>query len=74
MKRKIVIKIQTECEKCRKKAMMVAAQTSGVNSVEMQGESKNQMVVIGEGIDVAALAKSVRKKIKNASLEIVQQL
>lgn len=46
----------------------------GVSSVELQGENKNQMVVIGDGIDAAALTSSVRKKIKNASLELVQQL
>ncbi|KAI3755920.1 hypothetical protein L1987_55729 [Smallanthus sonchifolius] len=74
MKKKIVINIQTKCEKCRTGAMKAAVKTSGVNSVKLQGEDKNQMVVIGEGVDAAALTKSVRKKIKNASLEMVQQL
>nr|GEW80809.1 heavy metal-associated isoprenylated plant protein 47-like [Tanacetum cinerariifolium] len=49
-------------------------QNDGVNSVELQGENKNQMVVIGDGVDAAALTSSVRKKVKNASLEMVQQL
>lgn len=53
---------------------MVAAQASGVNSVELQGDNKNQMVVMGEGIDAAALTSSVRKKVKYASLETVQQI
>ncbi|MFS7929020.1 hypothetical protein Hanom_Chr04g00327671 [Helianthus anomalus] len=74
MKNKIVINIQTNCEKCRTYAMKEAVKASGANSVELQGENKNRMVVIGEGVDAAALTKSVRKKIKNASLEIVQQL
>nr|GEV65596.1 retrotransposable element Tf2 [Tanacetum cinerariifolium] len=54
--------------------MMAAAKSLGVNSVELQGENKNQMVVIGDGVDAAALTSSVRKKVKNASLEMVQQL
>ncbi|XP_076938467.1 heavy metal-associated isoprenylated plant protein 47-like [Bidens hawaiensis] len=74
LQKKIVISIQTKCEKCRKEAMKVAVTASGVNSVEVQGGDKNQLVVIGEGVDAAALTKSVRKKIKNASLEMVQEL
>lgn len=46
----------------------------GVNSVELQGENKNQMVVIGDGVDAAALTCSVRKKVKNASLEMVEEM
>ncbi|CAH1444318.1 unnamed protein product [Lactuca virosa] len=76
MMQKIVIKMQPKCGRCRTKAMMIAAKASGscVSSVELQGENKNQMVVIGDGIDAAALTSSVRKKIKNASLEMVQQM
>ncbi|KAI3703796.1 hypothetical protein L1987_73993 [Smallanthus sonchifolius] len=74
MKKKIVINIQTNCDKCRTYAMKTAAETSGVISVELQGENKNKMMVIGDGVDAAALTKSIRKKIENASLEIVQQL
>ncbi|GKA45107.1 hypothetical protein Tco_0737903 [Tanacetum coccineum] len=66
--------MQPKCGKCRTKAMMAAAKSLGVNSVELQGENKNQMVVIGDRVDAAALTSSVRKKVKNASLEIVQQL
>ncbi|KAM0002175.1 putative heavy metal-associated isoprenylated plant protein [Helianthus debilis subsp. tardiflorus] len=74
LQKKIVINIQTSCEKCRTEAMKAAVKASGVNSVEVQGEDKKRMVVIGEGVDAAALTKLVRKKIKNASLEMVQQL
>ncbi|KAI3496853.1 hypothetical protein L1887_39231 [Cichorium endivia] len=74
MMQKIVIKMQPKCGRCRTKAMMIAAKASGVNSVELQGENKNQMVVIGDGVDAAALTSLVRKKIKNASLEMVQEL
>nr|GFB15903.1 RNA-directed DNA polymerase, eukaryota [Tanacetum cinerariifolium] len=63
-----------KCGKCRTKAMMDAAKSLGVNSVELQEENKNQMVVIEDGVDAAALTSSVRKKVKNASLEMVQQL
>nr|GEV00016.1 heavy metal-associated isoprenylated plant protein 47-like [Tanacetum cinerariifolium] len=66
--------MQPKCGKCQTKAMMAVAKSLGVNSVELQGENKNQMVVIGDGVDAAALTSSVRKKVKNASLEMVQQL
>nr|GEW34736.1 heavy metal-associated isoprenylated plant protein 47-like [Tanacetum cinerariifolium] len=54
--------MQPKCGKCRTKAMMAAAKSLGVNSVELQGKNKNQMVVIGDGVDAAALTSSVRKK------------
>ncbi|KAJ9551345.1 hypothetical protein OSB04_015390 [Centaurea solstitialis] len=46
----------------------------GVCSVELQGDNKNQMVVTGDGIDAATLTSLVRKKVKHASLETVQQI
>ncbi|KVI02316.1 heavy metal-associated isoprenylated plant protein 47-like [Cynara cardunculus var. scolymus] len=74
MTQRIVIKMQPKCGRCRTRAMMVAAQASGVYSVELQGDNKNQMVVTGDGINAAALTSSVRKKVKHASLETVQQI
>ncbi|PWA78958.1 Heavy metal-associated domain, HMA [Artemisia annua] len=70
----IVISFKPKCGKCRTKAMMVAAKALGVTSVELQGENKNYLVVIGDGVDAAALTSSVRKKVKHAALELVKEL
>lgn len=38
----------------------------------LQGEEKcNQIVVIGEAVDAAGLTSLIRKKVGNASLELV---
>ncbi|KAK1273515.1 hypothetical protein QJS04_geneDACA007829 [Acorus gramineus] len=50
------------CNKCRTKALKIAA-SFGVESVALEGEDKDQLVVIGEGIDAPCLAKTLRKKI-----------
>ncbi|KAJ9551344.1 hypothetical protein OSB04_015389 [Centaurea solstitialis] len=77
--------MQPKCGRCRTRAMMVYVQWNckgitrirscvGVCSVELQGDNKNQMVVTGDGIDAATLTSLVRKKVKHASLETVQQI
>nr|GMC51723.1 heavy metal-associated isoprenylated plant protein 47-like [Ipomoea batatas]GMC53701.1 heavy metal-associated isoprenylated plant protein 47-like [Ipomoea batatas]GME15722.1 heavy metal-associated isoprenylated plant protein 47-like [Ipomoea batatas] len=72
MQQRIVIRVQLKCQKCRSKAMMIAAKSSGVTSVALQGEEKcNQIVVIGEAVDAAGLTSLIRKKVGNASLELV---
>ncbi|KAJ0044688.1 hypothetical protein Pint_03687 [Pistacia integerrima] len=73
MKQKIVIKVQMSCEKCRSKAMKIAAMADGVSKVEMQGAESDQLVVIGEGVDAVKLTRSLRKKLRYATLESVQE-
>lgn len=43
-------------------------------SVALEGEKKDQVVVIGDGVDAAGLTSSIRKKLGYASLELVQEL
>ncbi|XP_022877010.1 heavy metal-associated isoprenylated plant protein 47-like, partial [Olea europaea var. sylvestris] len=60
---RISIKVQFKCDKCRPTAMKIAAGTSGVVSVAIEGEKKDQVVVLGEGVDAAALTSLLRKKV-----------
>ncbi|XP_075668385.1 heavy metal-associated isoprenylated plant protein 47-like [Castanea sativa] len=56
------------CDKCRSKAMKIASKANGVNSVAKEGSDRDQLVVIGEGIDSANLTCSLRKKLCYATL------
>ncbi|KAM7504275.1 hypothetical protein LguiB_003179 [Lonicera macranthoides] len=47
---------------------------AGVISVALEGEEKDKVVVIGDLVDAAALANSIRKKVGFASLELVDEL
>ena len=43
----------------------------GVNSAAVEGEDKNQIVVIGENIDVIELVKKLKKKVGFSTLNSV---
>ncbi|KAL0362908.1 UNVERIFIED_CONTAM: Disease resistance protein RGA5 [Sesamum calycinum] len=73
MQQKIVIKVQLKCNKCRSKAMSIAAMASGVLSVQLEGDKRDQVVVIGT-VDAAGMTTLLRKKIGHASLEFVDDL
>ncbi|TKY72292.1 Heavy metal transport/detoxification protein [Spatholobus suberectus] len=74
MKQKIVMKVQMNCQKCRSKALEVASGTNGVNSVSIEGESKDRVVVVGDGVDAAHLTSCMRKKVGYADLVTVAEL
>ena len=40
----------------------------------LEGEEKDKVVVIGDRVDAAALANSMRKKVGFASLELVDEV
>ena len=56
-----------------KKIVMINYQT-GVTSVAIEGADRSKVVVIGDGVDSANLAKSLRKKFCCANIETVQSL
>ncbi|KAL5720602.1 hypothetical protein ACHQM5_013256 [Ranunculus cassubicifolius] len=62
-KQKVVIKVSMSDEKSRTRAMKIAVSANGVVSAELQGDSRNQIVVTGEGIDSTRLTMSIRKKV-----------
>ncbi|RDX60183.1 Heavy metal-associated isoprenylated plant protein 47, partial [Mucuna pruriens] len=70
---KIVMKVQMNCSKCRTKALEVASGTNGVNSVSIEGESKDQVVVIGVGVDAVNLTSCMRKKVGYTDLVTVAE-
>ncbi|KAK9682494.1 hypothetical protein RND81_10G077600 [Saponaria officinalis] len=74
MKQKIVIKVFMRCEKCRKEVMKIAATADGVISVTLQGNDKDQVVVVGNEVDSAGLCTALRKKAGNATLLSVEEV
>ncbi|CAK7323373.1 unnamed protein product [Dovyalis caffra] len=68
MQQKIVLKVQMNCERCRTKALTVAAEADGVNFLGLEGEKKEKVVVIGDGVDVAKLASCLRKKVGHTDI------
>ncbi|KAK1617762.1 hypothetical protein QYE76_023279 [Lolium multiflorum] len=71
MKQKIVIKVEMTCDKCRSKAMALVAATVGVDSVALAGDSKDQVVVVGDGVDSVKLTSRLRKKVGHALLTLL---
>ncbi|CAM0945490.1 unnamed protein product [Alopecurus aequalis] len=68
MKQQIMIKVQMTCDKCWSKAMALVAATVGVDSVALSGDDKDQVVVVGDGIDSVKLTTALRKKVGHAQL------
>ncbi|KAJ1389026.1 hypothetical protein SESBI_38625 [Sesbania bispinosa] len=66
--KKIAIEVHMENDKCRSKAMKMAAAFEGVHSVSLEGENRDQVVVTGDGIDCVCLTNKLRKKFSHATL------
>ncbi|KAL6322735.1 hypothetical protein AAG906_015421 [Vitis piasezkii] len=65
----MVIKVSVTGEKkSRSKAMQTAVGVPGVESIALEGEDKNQIVVIGDNVDSVKLTCLLRKKIGPAEL------
>nr|POE67579.1 heavy metal-associated isoprenylated plant protein 47 [Quercus suber] len=62
------------CDKCTRMAMKIACKANGVNSVAIEGSDRDQLVVIGEGVDSANLTCSLRKKLCYAALWSVDEV
>ncbi|KAK2651807.1 hypothetical protein Ddye_011663 [Dipteronia dyeriana] len=70
-KQKVVIKVYMSCPKSRSRALKIAVAASGVESVALKGDDKNQIEITGDGIDASELTRRLRKKIGHAVLESV---
>ncbi|KAF3610263.1 hypothetical protein DY000_02049717 [Brassica cretica] len=68
------IKLSANCDRCRRKAMEVAVNAKGVISVAIEGESGDDLVVVGDGIDAACLVDTLRKKACYAMLETLEEV
>ncbi|KAE8654193.1 putative Receptor like protein 53 [Hibiscus syriacus] len=74
MKQKIVIKVSMHSEKCRTKALKIAAATDGVVSVALHCPGKDKLMIVGDGVDAVCLTSSLRKQLCHASLETVEEV
>ncbi|KZV47742.1 hypothetical protein F511_40159 [Dorcoceras hygrometricum] len=68
MKQRIVIEVSMADLKSRSKAMKIAVGVAGVESAAITGPDKNQVEVVGDGIDVVVLTKLIRKKVAYAEV------
>ncbi|KAK3184589.1 hypothetical protein Dsin_031875 [Dipteronia sinensis] len=73
MKQKVVIKVMVNGHKCRPKVLKIVVGAYGVESVAWKGDDKNQIEVIGDGLDPAVLTQLLRKKIGHADLVSVEE-
>ncbi|BAT81035.1 hypothetical protein VIGAN_03068400 [Vigna angularis var. angularis] len=71
--KKIVIKMHVASEKCRKKAMVIAAECQGVESIEIDTEC-SEIVVTGDEVDPFCLTKQMKKKFRHATLIHVENI
>nr|6FU9_A Chain A, NBS-LRR class disease resistance protein [Oryza sativa Japonica Group]6FU9_C Chain C, NBS-LRR class disease resistance protein [Oryza sativa Japonica Group]6FUB_A Chain A, NBS-LRR class disease resistance protein [Oryza sativa Japonica Group]6FUD_A Chain A, NBS-LRR class disease resistance protein [Oryza sativa Japonica Group] len=71
---KIVFKIPMVDDKSRTKAMSLVASTVGVHSVAIAGDLRDQVVVVGDGIDSINLVSALRKKVGPAMFLEVSQV
>ncbi|XP_047951519.1 heavy metal-associated isoprenylated plant protein 47-like [Salvia hispanica] len=68
MKVKIVVRVSMNDEKSRSKALKITVGISGVESAALAGAEKDQVVVVGEGIDAVVLTRQLRKGVGHAEL------
>ncbi|CAN6275975.1 unnamed protein product [Urochloa humidicola] len=74
MKQKIVIKVSMSSEKSRSKAMELVARADGVSSMGVIGNGRDQLEVVGDGVDAVCLVKCLRKKIGHADILKVEEV
>ncbi|CAM8943103.1 unnamed protein product [Rhodiola kirilowii] len=73
LQQKIVLEVYMPCDKCKKKARKIVASSEGMISMAIEGE-KNQLVVVGVGMDAAILATSLRKKVGRTTIISVEEV
>ncbi|KAM3684551.1 hypothetical protein ACJW31_11G052100 [Castanea mollissima] len=73
MKQTVLIQICMKCEKARKKAMKIAVGFSGVESLALKGQQRDQIEVKGDNIDIVELARLLGKKVGHATIVSVAE-
>ncbi|XP_073154144.1 heavy metal-associated isoprenylated plant protein 47-like [Henckelia pumila] len=74
LQQKIVFRVQICRCKCPREALVVASKAKGVESVELEGQEKDLVAVVGDGIDIVDLADRLRKKLGRAGIVRVSPL
>ncbi|XP_047339429.1 disease resistance protein Pik-1-like [Impatiens glandulifera] len=68
MKQKMLIKVNMNTDKSRSKALKTVVGLYGVESAALQGNDKDQLEVVGEGVDCVVLTRLLRKYVGYADL------
>ncbi|WCJ30272.1 Disease resistance protein Pik-1 [Euphorbia peplus] len=68
MKKKIVIEVFLNDNASRSRALKLVVGVSGVVSAGLGGKGKNQVEIVGDGVDTVQLATSLRKKFGHAEI------
>uniref|UniRef100_A0A0D9W620 HMA domain-containing protein n=1 Tax=Leersia perrieri TaxID=77586 RepID=A0A0D9W620_9ORYZ len=74
MKQKIEIKVCMPCDGCRAKALEMSARAEGVISLEITGDDRDKLEVVGVGVDVTGLVICLRKKVCFAEIVKVEEV
>ncbi|KAF3796819.1 hypothetical protein EJ110_NYTH00627 [Nymphaea thermarum] len=74
MKKKVVLRVEMCCDRCRTKALETVASIDGVLSVALEGAERNMVVVVGEGMDPVTITKKLRKKAGHTELVKVEAI
>ncbi|KAF7009584.1 hypothetical protein CFC21_024100 [Triticum aestivum] len=74
MKQKIVIQLSMSCDKSRSKALTLAARAAGVTSMGITGDARDQLEVVGDGVDPVCLVCCLRKKLGHAQIIKVEEV
>ncbi|XP_068337391.1 heavy metal-associated isoprenylated plant protein 47-like [Pyrus communis] len=74
MQQKILVKVQMHSDKCRTKALKIAAAAYGVSKVSLEGENKDHLEVTGDGFDGVCLAKSLKKKLGFTTVVSIEEV
>ncbi|XP_038978527.1 disease resistance protein Pik-1-like [Phoenix dactylifera] len=67
-KQKVVIRLGMVDAKQRSKALKTVVGFNGITSASLDGKEKDQIVVVGDGIDPVTLVKKLRKRMNYAEL------
>ncbi|XP_047340416.1 heavy metal-associated isoprenylated plant protein 16-like [Impatiens glandulifera] len=68
MKQKVLIKVNMNDDKSRSKALKTVVGLSGVESAALQGKERDQLEIVGEGVDSVVLTRLLRKYVGYADL------
>ena len=74
LQQKIVIQLSMSCDKSRSKALTLAAKAAGVTSMGITGDARDQLEVVGDGVDPVCLVSCLRKKLGHAQIIKVEEV
>ncbi|XVE94263.1 hypothetical protein REPUB_Repub01dG0266500 [Reevesia pubescens] len=70
----ILRKSDEEAQGFQTKVLKKVVETYGVISVALEGDQKDKVGVIGDGIDATTLTRCLRKKVGHANIESLEEV